>query len=120
MSLASVVAELRAVVTDLGDLRQPEAAVALARLSDAGVPGADPSCWWGLAGLSDERPMSDDGDTITISPSKIESFLRCEPPSAAGGSRRAGRQRQVSASLGTLVHAVAAAAPAADAASSPG
>jgi RecB family exonuclease len=108
--LPSVVAELRAVVTEPGDARRAEAATALARLAGAGVPGADPAQWWGLAGLSDDRPMSDPGTTITVSPSKIESFLKCELRALLEdlGARDG---NLVSASLGTLVHAIAAARP---------
>ena len=110
--LPSVVAELRAVVTDPDDPRGRAAAAALSRLAAAGVPGADPITWWGLASLSDDRPMSDPGETITISPSKIDSFLRCELRALLEdlGARDG---NLVSASLGTLVHNVAAAAPAA-------
>ena len=58
--LPGLVAELRAVVCadDPHDPEAPDdaerraAAAELARLAAAGVPGADPDDWWGLAELS--------------------------------------------------------------------
>ncbi|QSB15648.1 ATP-dependent helicase [Natronosporangium hydrolyticum] len=108
LTLPGVVAELRGVVADPGQsaARRQAAAAQLARLARAGVPGADPDQWWGLAALSDDRPLAGDGDVIRVSPSAIESALRCslrwllekhgggEPPSAAQG-------------VGNLVHATA-------------
>src|SRR6185437_3740264 len=59
LDLPSVVAELRAVVTDQGaeepvGRRKAAAAAQLARLAAAGVTGADPRDWYGLAPLSDD------------------------------------------------------------------
>ena len=110
--LAALVAELRAVVTDPaappGD--RDAAAGQLARLASAGVPGADPDDWWGLLPLSDDRPVADPDRPVPVSPSRIESFLNCEVRALlADLGVRAGQQ--VSASLGTLVHDIAATAP---------
>jgi superfamily I DNA/RNA helicase/RecB family exonuclease len=110
--LPGLVAELRAAVTDstaAGDERAA-AAAQLARLAAAGVPGADPDEWWGLLPLSDDGPVADPARPVPVSPSRIESFLDCEVRALLGDlGVRAGRQ--LSASLGTLVHEVAAAAP---------
>jgi superfamily I DNA/RNA helicase/RecB family exonuclease len=110
--LAGLVAELRAVVCDPqadADERQ-HAAAALATLAAARVPGADPGRWWGLAGLSDDGPVADPARPVAVSPSRIESFLRCELRALLTdlGARDGD---QISASLGRLVHELAAAAP---------
>ncbi len=110
--LPGLVAELRAVVCDPaapGD-DQAAAADALARLAAAEVPGADPAQWWGLLPLSDERPVADPDRPVPVSPSRIEAFLRCELR-ALLTDLGAKNGDQISASLGTLVHAVAAEAP---------
>jgi superfamily I DNA/RNA helicase/RecB family exonuclease len=111
LSLPALVAELRAVVSDPKqvDTRRRAAATELARLSTAGVRGADPDEWWGLAGLSDERPLADAGEPVRVSPSALDRFLGCElrwllEAVGARGSEQAAQ------SVGTALHDVAAAA----------
>ncbi len=111
MSLTSLVADLRQTVADGStptDLRTA-AAHRLATLAAARARGADPSAWWGLAPLSDERPVRAEGEPVAVSPSKVESFRRCELRwflEHVGGGDPAGAAQTV----GTLVHAVAEAA----------
>jgi superfamily I DNA/RNA helicase/RecB family exonuclease len=107
LTLPALVAELRTAVTDPASdyPRRRAAAAQLARLAAAGVRGADPDRWWGLAPLSDDRPLVDTGP-VRVTPSAIESALRCSlrwllerhggsaPPTAAQG-------------VGNLVHATA-------------
>jgi RecB family exonuclease len=97
--LAGLVAELRSVVCD-----------GTARLARAGVRGADPTDWWGLAPISDDRPVADPERPVPVSPSRIDSFLRCEVRTLLQdvGARDGD---QISATLGSLVHEVAAGAP---------
>jgi ATP-dependent exoDNAse (exonuclease V) beta subunit len=111
MSLTSLVADLRQTVadetTDAG--LRTAAAHRLATLAAAGARGADPTSWWGLAALSDERPIHAEGEPVAVSPSKVESFRRCELRwflEHVGGGDTAGAAQTV----GTLVHAVAEAA----------
>lgn len=107
-TLPALVAELRTVVTDPGtdSGRRQAAAAQLARLATAGVRGAHPDDWWGLRPLSDEGPLVEPGDRVTITPSTVESALRCglqwllrrhggEPPATAQQG------------IGNLVHAAA-------------
>ncbi len=110
--LPGLVAELRAVTCDPlapGERRQA-AAAELARLAAGGVPGADPDTWWGLAELSDDGPVADPERPVPVSPSRVESFLRCELRTLLQdlGARDSDL---VSASLGVLVHDIAASAP---------
>jgi RecB family exonuclease len=108
LTLPAFVAELRTTVTDPhkpAALRRA-AAAQLARLAAEGVPGAAPDDWWGLRELSDERPLVEADAPVTVTPSTVESVLRCglrwvlernggsNPPSAKQG-------------IGNLVHAAA-------------
>ncbi|MDT4936777.1 MAG: hypothetical protein QOG80_448 [Pseudonocardiales bacterium] len=110
--LQGLVAELRAVACDRGttDDERQAAAAHLARLADAGVLGASPDEWWGLLPLSDDGPVADPARPVRVSPSRIESFLACEVRALLGdlGARA---PNQVSATLGTLIHDIAEAAP---------
>jgi superfamily I DNA/RNA helicase/RecB family exonuclease len=111
MSLTSLVADLRQAVADErtpADLRAA-AAHRLATLAAAGARGADPTSWWGLSELSDDRAVREPAEPVAVSPSKVESFRRCELRwflEHVGGGDTAGPAQAV----GTLVHAVAEAA----------
>lgn len=108
LTLPALVAELRTAATDLAApaARRHAAATQLARLALAGVPGAHPHDWWGLRELSDDRPLVDEGEPVKVTPSTMESALRCSlrwllerhgggaPPGPAQG-------------VGNLVHAAA-------------
>ena len=64
----------------------------------------------GPAPLSDERPVRAEDEQVAVSPSKVESFRRCELRwflEHVGGGDTAGAAQ----SVGTLVHAVAEARP---------
>ncbi|WP_428963674.1 ATP-dependent helicase [Micromonospora fluostatini] len=108
LTLSALVAELRTAVTgvDVPPARRRAAAAELARLAAAGVPGAHPDDWWGLRGLSDDRPLVDDGDPVRVTPSGMESALRCSLRwllERHGGSASASAAQGV----GNLVHAAA-------------
>ncbi len=110
--LPGLVAELRAAVCDpcAADADRRAAAAQLARLAIAGIGGADPDQWWGLAPLSDGGPVADPDHPVPVSPSRIDSFLRCELKTLLEqfGARD---DDEIGASLGTLIHEVAATAP---------
>ncbi|MDT4995609.1 MAG: hypothetical protein QOH97_5501 [Actinoplanes sp.] len=108
LTLAALVAELRTAVVASGidPARRRAAAAELARLAAAGVPGAHPDEWWGLRGLSDDRPLVDDGDPVKVTPSSMESALRCSLRwllERHGGAAPPGPAQGV----GNLVHAAA-------------
>ncbi|MFE9189535.1 ATP-dependent helicase [Micromonospora sp. NPDC007208] len=108
LTLPALVAELRTAITDPAApaARRRGAAAELARLAAAGVPGAHPDDWWGLRVLSDDRPLVDDGDPVRVTPSAMESALRCSLRwllERHGGSGPTSTAQGV----GNLVHAAA-------------
>jgi superfamily I DNA/RNA helicase/RecB family exonuclease len=112
LSPASVVGRLRAVVCapagTVEDSRRACAAVQLARLAAAGVPGADPQQWHGLGAVSTEEPLwSGDDHTVTLSPSTVQTLTDC--PLRWLAERHGGTgARQVNSTLGSVVHALVA------------
>jgi superfamily I DNA/RNA helicase/RecB family exonuclease len=112
MTLPAVVAELRATVTDQSAPggRCATAARQLARLARAGVPGASPDDWFGLAGPTSEHPLRADGAPVPVSPSKVEQFQRCALRwllESAGGTASSSTAQTV----GMLVHDLAREVP---------
>ncbi len=115
MTLSSLVAALRAQVCDPGapDLQRRDAGRALADLVSAGVPGADPDDWYGVADLSAPGGLRRDGEEVRVSPSRVEQFTRCGLRwllESTGGSPASSAAQ----SLGTLVHELAQECPEGD------
>ena len=85
-----------------------EAPAALALLAEAGVPGAHPDDWYGLAELSTVAPLVDlEGDPealVPISPSQIDRAE--ESPLGWFVDHVASPPSGLAASIGTIVHAV--------------
>jgi len=109
LDLRGLVARLRHELTTEPE-RAEVAARALARLAAAGVPGADPAGWAGLAEPSTTAPLHGPEQSARLSPSSVETLSRCALRWAlenAGGKVVGG----FSASLGTLVHRVAETLP---------
>ncbi|MET7421860.1 ATP-dependent DNA helicase [Dactylosporangium sp. NPDC005555] len=108
LTLPTLVAELRVALIDpdATDGRRAAAAAILARLAAEGVPGADPDSWWGLPPLSDDRPLVDPGEPVTVTPSTVESVDRCSLRwlLERHGGKLAPSPEQ---SIGNLVHAAA-------------
>jgi superfamily I DNA/RNA helicase/RecB family exonuclease len=111
LSLADVVGELRRVVcgeVESADRRE-RAAAQLARLAKAGVPGADPRTWYGLADVSTGDPLWTDEDEVRVSPSTVEVLTKC--PLRWLVERHGGTDTAELPSItGSLVHALAQAA----------
>jgi superfamily I DNA/RNA helicase/RecB family exonuclease len=110
LSAAALVGRLRAAVcAPDGAIDEGErscAAAQLARLAAAGVPGADPSQWHGLAGVSTTEPLWSGPDhTVGISPSTLQTLTDC--PLRWLAERHGGTgPRALNSTLGSLVHAL--------------
>jgi superfamily I DNA/RNA helicase/RecB family exonuclease len=114
--LAELVGELRRAVCSPGDdpgaqERRRRAAVQLARLAEAGVPGAHPDDWYGLAPVSSDAPLRAPGEVVPVSPSDVEKIVRC--PLRWVLERHGGAEvGALAAVTGSLVHALVQAAAA--------
>ncbi|KRD17037.1 ATP-dependent DNA helicase [Mycobacterium sp. Root265] len=107
---AALVGRLRAVVcAPEGDVEADAkacAATQLARLAEAGVPGADPSLWQDRTEPSTSEPLwSGDDHVSTLSPSTLQTLTDC--PLRWLLERHGGSDsRDVRSAVGTLVHAL--------------
>ncbi|MGM1029525.1 MAG: PD-(D/E)XK nuclease family protein [Actinomycetota bacterium] len=99
-SLRSLVGSLRTHVV-LGTDRADEAASALRRLADAGVPGAATAEWSGLAPVTTTERL-DAADPVHVSPSALQGLHDCEVAWVI--DRLAGSTSNRAAGLGTIVH----------------
>jgi superfamily I DNA/RNA helicase/RecB family exonuclease len=108
MTLPALVAELRSVTVDSSADAERRAAAArqLARLAAAGVPGAAPDEWYGLAPISVEGTLREPSALVRVSPSQVESYDRCALRwlLEQSGGRRTSSAAQ---GLGVLVHELA-------------
>ena len=108
LHLTDLLADLRRAVTDptTGVAAAEAAAAHLARLAAAGVPGAHPDDWYGLAGSSTAGPPVAPGSEIRVSPSLMESLSTCALRAVL--ERRGGRTEPGQAQIeGIVVHAMA-------------
>ncbi|MDT7615621.1 MAG: hypothetical protein QOF00_3068 [Pseudonocardiales bacterium] len=109
--LAELVGELRRAVgaPDDGSAenagRRERAAVQLARLAEASVPGAHPRDWYGLAPVSSEEPLRGPDEIVPVSPSDIEKIMRC-PLRWVLERHGGGDVGALAAVTGSLVHAL--------------
>jgi superfamily I DNA/RNA helicase/RecB family exonuclease len=117
LDLRSMVATLRSAVcdTDAEPVQREHAARQLARLAAAGVSGAHPDSWYGLAGASTDDPMWDPADgPVVLSPSAVEALQACALRATLErlGGRDGDSARQVTGNLvHTLVQAIAGRIP---------
>lgn len=103
LSTPELLADLRHTVCDphaRADARM-QAARQLARLAEAGVPGADPDEWWTTTTVSTDEPLPTHG---TLSPSRIEGLLNC-PLREVVGKLGDEEDTPVALTKGLLAHA---------------
>jgi len=107
LHLTDLIAELRRVLTDpcAPEHSAELAGKQLARLAAAGVPGAHPRDWYGLAARSSTSPPVPDGATVTVSPSAVDSLTTCALRGVLErrGARGTSSQQQIE---GIVVHAM--------------
>ena len=109
---APLVGRLRAVICApdeaVSDTVRACAAAQLARLAAAGVSGADPKQWYGMATPSTDEPLwSGDDHVVRLSPSTLQTLVDC--PLRWLLERHGGSDgRDVRSAIGSLVHALVA------------
>ena len=104
--LAELVGELRRAVSTPGDPAVRErAALQLARLAAANVPGAHPDDWYGLAPVSTDAPLRVPGEVVPVSPSDVERIMAC-PLRWVLERHGGGDVGALAAVTGSLVHAL--------------
>jgi RecB family exonuclease len=112
LSAPAVVGRLRAVVCApagaVSDAAREGAAAQLARLARAGVPGADPAGWYGMTEVSTTEPLwSGDDHVVTLTPSSLQTLTDC--PLRWLAERHGGTDpRELSATTGSVLHALIA------------
>jgi RecB family exonuclease len=104
-TLRSIVGELRRELASGSSSNPEQAALGLARLAAAGVPGAAPNSWYGLLPVSTTEPLTDlDNQKLQIRPSQLDNFLQC--PLHWFIESHGGSAGSFQASLGSLIHEV--------------
>ncbi len=111
LSNAAVVGRLRAVVCaaegTVDDAVRTCAATQLARLAQAGVPGADPAEWQGLLPVSTDAPLCGADDVVTLTPSTLQTLSDC--PLRWLAERHGGSDpRELRSTVGSVLHALIA------------
>jgi superfamily I DNA/RNA helicase/RecB family exonuclease len=109
LSAAALVGRLRGVVCAPGgavdDSARACAATQLARLAQAGVPGADPAGWHGLIPVSTGDSLCGAQDVVTLSPSSLQSLTDC--PLRWLAERHGGANaRDLRSTIGSVLHAL--------------
>ena len=115
LSANAVVGRLRGVVCapqgSVSDAMRDCAATQLARLADAGVPGADPAGWYGMSPVSTTEPMWSREDhpdhVVTLTPSSLQTLTDC--PLRWMAEHHGGTDpRDLGSTLGSVLHALIA------------
>jgi superfamily I DNA/RNA helicase/RecB family exonuclease len=105
LSLRGLVARHRRTLTTRGGgPERAEAAAQLAVLADAGVAGAAPEEWYGMAAPTSTAPLRDlDREPVRVSPSRLHALDECQLDwviADLGGARGG-----TTAGIGTIIHA---------------
>ncbi len=111
LSSAALVGRLRGVVCApdgaVDDAVRDCAATQLARLANAGVPGADPAVWHGLTPVSTNDPLCSADDPVTLTPSTLQTLNDC--PLRWLAERHGGTNlRDLRSAIGSMLHALVA------------
>jgi superfamily I DNA/RNA helicase/RecB family exonuclease len=111
LSPAVLVGRLRSVVCappgTVDDSRRRCAATQLARLAEAGMPGADPASWYGMTAVSSREALHDDRRPVTMSPSALQTLDDC--PLRWLLERHGGTDgHEMRSTVGSLLHALIA------------
>ncbi|BDS50107.1 ATP-dependent helicase [Rhodoluna lacicola] len=103
LTLRGMAGALRRKLATTHDSAEQSYALGLARLAQAGIPGAHPDSWYGLLPISTIEPLADlENEEVTIRPSQLENFVKC--PLHWFLNAHGGGDKTFSANLGSLVH----------------
>jgi RecB family exonuclease len=103
LTLRGMAGALRRKLATTHDSAEQTYALGLARLAQAGIPGAHPDSWYGLLPISTIEPLADlKNEEVTIRPSQLENFVKC--PLHWFLNAHGGGDKTFSANLGSLVH----------------
>ena len=106
LTLRGMAGSLRRTLARSSSLAELDsAALGLARLASAGVPGAHPDSWYGMLALSTSEPLvqlEDPEAQVWLRPSQLENFAKC--PLHWFLNAHGGGDSNFSANLGSLVH----------------
>ena len=111
LTLRGIVGQLRRdLVSTTSPAKREQLAIQLARLAAERVPGAHPSTWYGLAELSTTAPLAElhvdenDANRLELHPSELDNFVKC--PLHWFIDAHGGREQNVTAKVGTLMHEI--------------
>jgi superfamily I DNA/RNA helicase/RecB family exonuclease len=109
LTLRAIAGRLRRMLLQTNDPKaRVEIAAQLARLAEAGVPGAHPDQWWGVKPLSTTEPLAvlgvdkDDPRALKLHPSELDSFIKC--PLHWFINAHGGGDYSFKTQVGTLLH----------------
>jgi RecB family exonuclease len=111
LSAAALVGRLRGVVCApdgaVDDAARDCAATQLARLANAGVPGAEPAEWQDLTTVSSADPLHGPDEQVTLTPSTLQTLTDC--PLRWLAERHGGTSaRDLRSAIGSVLHALIA------------
>ncbi len=107
LTLGALVARLRQMTESPHPEGRVFASSLLAEIARTGIRAADPSTWWGLLPLSDDRSLVEDGELVQVSPSGTDSFEKCQLRWVL--ERHGGTSGEIGAqAIGIALHSVAA------------
>ena len=111
LTLRGMVGQLRReLVQATNPAQRDQLALQLARLAAEQVPGAHPSSWYGLAELSTTAPLAElhveegHANRLELHPSELDNFVKC--PLHWFIDAHGGREANVTAKVGTLMHEI--------------
>lgn len=107
LTLTALIARLRQMAESPNEDGRMFATSLLGQIARAGVKSADPTSWWGLAPLSDDRALAGADESVRVSPSSVDSFEKCQLKWLL--ERHGGTRGEISAqAIGLALHYVVA------------
>lgn len=107
LTLTALVARLRQLAESSDEESRKFSTALLGQIGRAGVKAAEPTSWWGLLPLSDNRALATGDELVQVSPSSVDAFEKCQLRWVL--ERHGGTRGEISAqAIGIALHAVVA------------